>query len=260
LAPLRSLCFTLVTDDWLGLSCITQYGLFPAFGDFDGDNDDDLLLGNGDGTLIYYQNTAGAGLACNFVFASPQYQGIDIGNNSAPQIIDVNRDWKLDLFIGERSGVVNYFENTGTVSAPLYNLNISNFGGVNVLVPGAVAGFSVPLLFDNGSGYELFVGSDEGAIYHFGNIDGNLTGTFTLLDSLFQGIQELKRVTLCKADIDGDSKFDLLTGCNSGGFRLYSQYTSSSISQLELLQNFTIHPNPAGDFCRLQISGDNIHR
>lgn len=252
--------FTLVSDDWLGLSGITQYGLFPAFGDLDGDNDEDLLLGNADGTLIYYQNTAGPGLACNFVFASPQYQSIDIGNNSAPQIIDVNRDGKNDLLIGERSGVVNYFENTGTASAPIYNLNTANFGGVNVLQPGAVAGYSAPLLFDNGSGYELLVGSDKGAIYHFTNIDGNLTGNFTLSDSLFQGIQELKRVTLSKADIDGDSKFDLLTGCNAGGFRLYSQYTSSSISQIELPQNFTIHPNPAGDFCRIQINGDSINR
>ncbi|MBL0095463.1 MAG: hypothetical protein IPP46_02445 [Bacteroidetes bacterium] len=63
--------FTLVSDDWLNLSGITQYGLFPAFGDLDGDNDDDMLLGNADGTLIYYQNTAGPGLVCNFVLPSP---------------------------------------------------------------------------------------------------------------------------------------------------------------------------------------------
>ncbi|MBL0095464.1 MAG: T9SS type A sorting domain-containing protein [Bacteroidetes bacterium] len=171
----------------------------------------------------------------------------------------MNRDGKNDLLVGERSGVLNYFENTGTSSSPIYNLNTSNFGGVNVLQPGAVAGYSAPLLFDNGAGYELLVGSDKGAIYHFTNIDGNLTGNFTLSDSLFQGIQELKRVTLSKADIDGDSKYDLLTGCNAGGFRLYSQYTSSSISQIELPQNFTIHPNPAVDFCRIHINGDHIN-
>ncbi len=248
--------FTLIADDWLSLASITQYGLFPAFGDLDGDNDDDLLLGNGDGTLIYYTNTAGAGNPCNFVFTSPQFQGIDIGNNSAPQIVDVNRDSKLDLLIGERSGILNYFENTGTSTNPIFPTNIANFGNVNVLVPGEVAGFSIPLLFDNNGNYELLVGSDEGSIYHFGNIDGNLTGTFTLIDSTYQDIKELKRVTLSKADIDGDSKFDLLTGCNSGGMRLYTQYTSSGIRDVAQQLNFTLAPNPTSDYCTIRFNSD----
>jgi hypothetical protein len=248
--------FTLVTDDWLNLASITQYGLFPAFGDLDGDNDDDLLLGNGDGTLIYYTNTAGAGNPCNFVFTSPQYQGIDIGNNSAPQIVDVNRDSKLDLLIGERSGILNYFENTGTGSNPLFSTNIANFGNVNVIVPGEVAGFSIPLLFDNNGNYELLVGSDEGSVCHFGNIDGNLTGSFTIIDSTYQDIKELKRVAISKADIDGDTKFDLLTGCNSGGMRLYTQYTSAGIQDVVQQLNFTLAPNPTRDFFTIRFKSD----
>ena len=248
--------FTLIADDWLSLASITQYGLFPAFGDLDGDNDDDLLLGNGDGTLIYYTNTAGAGNPCNFVFTSPQFQGIDIGNNSAPQIVDVNRDSKLDLLIGERSGILNYFENTGTSSNPLFSTNIANFGNVNVIVPGDVAGFSIPLLFDNNGNYELLVGSDEGSICHFGNIDGNLTGSFTIIDSTYQNIKELKRVAISKADIDGDTKFDLLTGCNSGGMRLYTQYTSAGIQDVLQQLNFTLAPNPTRDFFTIRFKSD----
>ncbi|MBK7965487.1 MAG: VCBS repeat-containing protein [Bacteroidetes bacterium] len=247
--------FSLVTDDWLSLSSITQYGLYPSFGDLDGDGDDDLLLGNADGTLIYYSNTAGVGLPCNFVFASPQYQGIDIGNNSTPQIVDVNRDGKNDLLIGERSGTINYFENLGTSISPVFLTNNSNFGNVNVLFPGAIAGFSTPLLFDNNGVYEMLVGSDNGTIFHCTNIDGNLMGSFTIVDSSYQNILELKRITLAKGDIDGDGKFDLLTGCNSGGMRLYTQYTSvgipnaSSVSSLDI----NLSPNPTSDFCLLNI-------
>lgn len=48
-----SASFQLITNDWLNLSGLTQFGLYPAFGDLDGDNDEDLLLGNADGTLIF---------------------------------------------------------------------------------------------------------------------------------------------------------------------------------------------------------------
>lgn len=253
--------FTLITDDWLNLSAITQYGLYPTFGDMDGDDDEDLLIGNADGTLIYYTNTAGVGLPCNFIFASPQYQGIDIGNNSTPQIIDVNRDGKNDLLVGERSGVVNYFENLGTSTNPVYTSNNPNFGNVNVIMAGAIAGFSSPLLFDNNGVYEMLVGSDNGTIFHYANIDGNLSGSFSLLDSSYQDIIELKRITIAKGDIDGDGKFDLLTGCNSGGMRLYTQYTSVGFSHVfdGSQLNFSLTPNPSNEYCSLQILTGNVN-
>lgn len=251
--------FELITDDWNGLSGITQYSLYPAFGDLDGDGDDDLLLGNSDGTLIYYQNTAGAGNPCVFAFASPAYQGIDIGNNSIPQIIDVNRDGKPDLLIGERTGVINYYENTGTVNAPVFTLNTQNFGGVNVLPAGGIAGYSSPALFDRGNGYELLVGSDRGQLFHYTNIDGNLAGLFTLADTMFQDIRELKRTTVAVTDIDGDAKFDVLTGCLAGGMRLYTQRLSSGLSEADYMPSFRVVPNPATDFIRINMETNELN-
>jgi hypothetical protein len=246
----------LITDDWLGLSAITQLALFPAFGDMDGDGDEDLLLGNADGTLIYYQNTAGPGVAGNFIFANPQYQGIDIGNNSMPQVIDVNRDGDLDILIGERAGVLNYYENTGTSTSPIYTLVTSTFGGVTVIPPGGIAGYSCPQLIDNGNGYELLVGSERGQIFHYTNIDGNLAGTFTLTDTLFQQIQELRRVTISKADIDNDGKFDLLTGCLAGGMRLYTQSVPAGQNLIAAQLNFSLYPNPTSGEVLVRLSDD----
>lgn len=239
--------FTMVTDDWLGLSGITQYGLYPAFGDLDADGDIDMLLGNADGTLIRYTNNAGPGNPLTLVLTGPQYQGIDVGNNSTPQIIDVNRDGKPDLLVGERTGNLNYFENTGSVSGPVFSLVSSNFGSVNVALPGQITGYSVPLLFDNGNGYELLVGSERGRILHYTGIDGNLSGSFQLVDSAFQNIDEPKRITIAQADLDADGQFDLLTGCNAGGMRLYTSSVPSSLVDDKQTRPIRLLPNPVND-------------
>ena len=66
----------------------------------------------------------------------------------------------------------------------------------------------------------------------------------------------MKRVTISKADIDGDTKFDLLTGCNSGGMRLYTQYTSAGIQDVVQQLNFTLAPNPTSDYCTIRFNSD----
>ena len=198
--------FTLITDDWLNLASLNQLSLAPTFGDLDNDGDKDLLMGSAGGGLIYYQNNSGT-----FTFTSPQLQGISAGNNAVPQLVDVDRDGKIDLLVGNRSGKIRYYQNTGTSSNPIFTNSSNFFGGVNVLKQGAAAGYAAPILFDNAGAFELLVGSESGYIYHYGNIDGNLAGNFTLIDSTYQNIYEPKKVSIAIGDIDSDGKFDLLT-------------------------------------------------
>lgn len=244
--------FILADSDFLNSSQLMQLGLVPSFGDLDGDGDKDMLLGNADGKIIYYQNTAGPGNPMSLVFVQAFYQGIDVGNNSAPQIVDVDRDGRVDLIVGERAGNLNYYHNTGTTILPAFTFVTNTLGGVSVLQPGAIAGYSTPLLYDSAGVYRLLVGSDAGTVYLYDNIDGNLNGTFTMTDSVYSGIVELRRVTLARADIDGDGKADILTGCNAGGMRLYTHYLSSSVAQTPD-PLFRFYPNPATDQIWLQF-------
>ena len=237
--------YTLITNDYSLLSTYLLSAIYLTFGDVDGDGDSDMIVGHSDGSLIYFQNLAGAGSPCLFVLSQVNYQSIDVGDNAVPQLIDVNRDGKLDLLIGERAGVLNYYENTGTSASPIFSFVSNNFGGVNVAKGGAFAGFSAPILFDKQGNYELLVGSLSGYIYHFGNIDGNLSGTFTLLDSMFQNIYEPKLAVPAMADVDGDTAFDLVVGSLSGGVVLYTQDQTLSLNAEEdEYVFFNLYPNP----------------
>ena len=247
--------YSLMTTDFAGLSGTGLIGLYPAFGDLDGDNDQDMLVGESGGTLVYYQNISGPGNPSNFILTQPVYQSINVGDNAVPQLIDVDRDGLLDLLIGERSGVINYYRNTGNSAVPVFQLMTANFGGVDVTKAGSFAGFSAPLLFDAGSGYEMLVGSMSGYIHHYGNIDGNLNGTFTLIDSMYQSIFEPMIAVPAMSDVDGDGRFDLAVGVLSGGVVLYTQDSLVSVYESPSAPYFECFPNPADDFINIRLYG-----
>jgi hypothetical protein len=249
--------FTWITDSIINFRSTGLIGTMLTFGDLDGDNDSDLLVGDADGRLSLFINIAATGLPANFVFSVGYFQSIDVGNDAAPFLVDVNRDGKLDLIIGERFGNLNYYRNSGTTASPVFTLETITFGNVDVR-NGGNAGYSRPVLLDNGNGYELFVGSYSGSIYHYNNIDGNLAGSFTLLDSTFQSINEKIKATISIADIDTDGKYDLIVGNQAGGVVLYTQNALlSSVLQSPLrTSNLFLYPNPASNVLHLDF---NLH-
>lgn len=247
--------YTLITDDYAGISSLNLLGVYLSFGDLDGDGDQDMLMGESDGGLIYFQNIAGAGNPCNFIFSQANYQSINIGDNAIPCLYDIDNDGLLDLIVGERTGVLNYYHNNGTATVPIFGYVSNTFGGVNVTKVNSYTGFSSPVFFNNGNGTELLVGSFSGYIYHYNNIDGNLSGTFNLVDSMYQGIFEPLIAAPAMTDVDGDGKFDLAVGSLAGGVVLYTQnYLFSSIAEQSSSAFFQLYPNPATDMVSLNLT------
>ena len=254
--------YALEDDDYLGLSANTNLSfLVSTFADLDADGDVDLIIGNNDGKLMYYNNIAGTGNVANFQLADAFYSGIDVGNNAAPQIIDVNRDGLLDIIVGNFIGKIRYYKNTGTAQTPIFTEITTFFGGVFTGIDYGVVlndGYCVPQLFDIGGTYHLLCGSKSGRIYKYGNIDGNLSGTFSKLDTNYLNIWEGRNSALAIADINNDGQKDMLIGNICGGLNYYSGDITNSISKIEIESTKSrIFPNPASNILNVQ-SADNI--
>lgn len=254
--------FDLVNSDYANLS--TQLpstgSKHLTFGDVDADGDPDMYVGDYDGFIHYFKNVAATGNPASFtniglVADASSSTLIDVGSYSTPQLVDVDRDGDLDLIIGERAGNINYYKNVGTAASASFSLITTSFGGVDVFAP-CCTGYSIPFMYDSAGSYRLVVGSEAnrssganlmGWIWKFKNIDGNLGGSFTVVDSTYENIWEGTRMSVNGRDINNDGSMDLVIGNYAGGVAIYlGDTTTLSVSELGHPHfDFSIYPNPS---------------
>lgn len=240
--------FSLITRDYQSISTYSIYSMAPTFGDLDGDGDKDMLIGENNGSLHYFENTAGAGNPAIFANHIANYESIDVGNFAYPQLFDVNKDGLLELVIGSQNGKLSYFRNAGTSTVPSFGLQTSSFGGVDVKQIGYISGYSVPYIFDDAGTTKMLVGSEIGNIYFYDNIDGNLGGNFNRVDTNLFHINEGTRCAVVFDDITADGKRDLFIGNHAGGIAFFNSTNVNNVSINELAavsDVIAVFPNPA---------------
>jgi hypothetical protein len=196
-----------------------------TLGDLDGDGDLDLITGNFYGNFRYYENI-GTALRADFVQRSGgtnPLNGADIGYDSAPTLGDLDGDGDLDLVVGESTGQFNYFENTGTATAPVF---AQQFGGDDPLIGQNIGEDSTPALgdFDGDGDLDLLVGEYLGVFNYFENTGTATSPVFTQvfgaanpLDGEDVGFNSAPTLD----DLDGDGDLDVVAGANDGTFRYY---------------------------------------
>lgn len=237
--------FTLITRDYANISGVDIHNLAPAFGDLDGDGDQDMLIGDSEGDLRYFNNSGGPGEPAIFTgLTVAVYGGIDVGINATPQIIDVNEDGILDLIVGEQNGNLNYYKGEGDDSFTL----VSDFwGSVDVRVTGSLTGHSTPFLIKQDGNWKLYIGCEDGTILLY-EPTADFTGTFTKITSKFSDIDEGSYSSVQFMDITADDTLEMLTANQRGGISLYRDaetidHTEDIFSQ----EKIGIYPVPAHD-------------
>lgn len=258
--------FTRLTHNFNNLWDDNLIGIFLTFGDLDGDDDKDMILGKKEGDLWYFENLAGPGQPMEFASPVQSFQQIDVGAYCAPQLFDLDDDGLQDLIIGEENGNLNYYRNTGTAANPDFSFITDSLGKVNVTnYQLSYTGYSTPCFFKSFQNEtNLVVGSEQGKLFYYKNIDDNLSGTFEENDSIFLIIDDEPfefmngiRTASAISDLNNDGYFDLLIGNYSGGLNYYSGQTPPPASGVQNLTqptpDFNLFPNPANQNLYIEI-------
>ncbi len=222
---------------------------FPAayFGDFDGDGDHDFIAAPNEEdsreniNVAWYYEAKPDGNGLSYHFTKSAFlvdEMLDFGVDAAPLFIDVNADQLQDLVVASRfhenfntehPSQLFYFQNTGTLSSPAFELMDSNW----LNLPGTIeeSDMLYPTCGDlDGDGDDdLLIGNKRGKLTYIENV-GIADGPFEAgaifypwfdIDVGFSAAPAI-------ADVDGDGLMDLLIGEERGNINLYRNIGFSS--------------------------------
>lgn len=94
----------------------------PALGDLDNDGDLDMICGS-ESNGIYYIPNLGTAQVPYFPIDSRIKLNLQTNDFTKPVLADLDSDSDLDLLVGDSDGDISYFENQGTINAPVWGPN-----------------------------------------------------------------------------------------------------------------------------------------
>ena len=187
-----------------------EFHYAPVVADLDGDGLPDLVLGTWRDQVQWWRN-AGTREKPVYTLADTALITLTRGSNTAPTLADLDGDGDLDMIVGEASGQLNLYRNTGSRTARKFELVSDVFQDIDV------GRRSAPLLadFDGDGRVDLLLGSEDGDIQFWRNVGTDSDLRFERQADL--GMSTGPFSTIAVGDVDGDGDLDLIIGTSSGG-------------------------------------------
>lgn len=219
----------LVDRDFAGLKNLQLMAIVPAFADLDGDGKPELIVGSKNGQLALFQHNDDG----NYQLCDVRYLNIDVGEYSAPQFFDLDEDGITDLVISAKNGKMSWYKGSLEGQKLTFSLVTDFLGEVNVTDYNlSYDGFCVPHFFHDTFGHiRLICGSEQGKLFLFDQIEGNLEGAFRETndwEAVF-GFPDAPsglgmRSSAFTYSLPGEKGIQLMAGNFCGGLQLFSTH------------------------------------
>ncbi|MFT7155640.1 MAG: hypothetical protein ACI8Q1_000642 [Parvicella sp.] len=231
----------------------STYVSMPEFVDLDGDGDFDVVAGVQYGNVLFYENT---GTSTAPAFASPVVNPFGIIPSyywAAPTFVDIDDDGDMDMYVGEYYGTFQYFENTGSATAPAFAAPTS----VALTITSYLTklGFAD---FDYDGDYDVFAIEAYGNMAYFENTGtASLAAWGTKQTNPFSFTADFRIYigTPAVIDLDDDGDMDIMTGAYYG-VNIYYENNDPSASIIENNIETTVYPNPVTNQFTIAVEND----
>jgi len=193
----------------------------PFMADYNNDGAPDLLVGNGQGSLFYYENRGSASAP---LFSAPRLltdiygTPLGAGSDCTPCLVDWNGDARKDLLLGDGSGTLMLYLNEGTDAHPLFSSSrLLTAEGK----PIGADSHAAPFIADwNADGQQdLLLGGGDGHVYVYYRTAGQeepLPGVTSTIELNGQALMLDSATVPFPVDWNRDGSYELILGSGEG--------------------------------------------